>query len=215
MIVLKILGIIAFLLFLIAVIPIRIRVAYDSGSVTAYIPVLLFRIKLYPRKPKLKSMSKKKYDKLKSEKKEKKKKKKDEEKTETAEKKKRISVSDVFGIVGEVTEAVKEILNKIADYLKVKIYALRIDVSCDDAAKTAVAYGAVSGSVSALMGILNDRCRISYSRNSDSGVYCDFTSGRSSVKVDLRFSVFVWQAAVLGIKSILSFIKIKSKLEDK
>ena len=218
MIFLKILGGIALFLLLVALIPVRIRVVYDKG-IAAYIPVLFFKIRIYPRKPKLKSMSKKKYDKLTSPKKKKKKKKdksKAPEQEPAADKaKERPGISGILGVVGDIKSAVGVILKRLNAYLKVKIYAFWINVSCDDAAKTAVTYGAVSGSVGTVMSIINDRCRVKYPKNAQTGVYCDYLSGHTSLKVDIRFSIFIWQIIAIGIKALLSFIKIKTKLEGK
>lgn len=217
MIFLKILGIIALVIFLILMIPLRIRVSYyDNVAVT--IPILFFKIKIYPKTPKLKSMSKNKFDKLngkKDEKNRKKKKKKsiDSDSDRVTKSSNKLSVSDVLPIIGEISELVGKILSSLSDYLKVKIYALRFVISGDDAAKTAITYGTVTGAAGTLMRILEDRCRISYSRNAEAGVFCDFLSGHTTVKVDIRFSIFVWQVIALGIKALINFLKIKSKLE--
>ena len=213
MIFLKILGAILLLLFLILIIPVRIRIVYDQ-SVRAYIPVLFFKIGLYPRRKRLKPMSKKKYEKLKKPKKESKKEQKKKKPAETKEKAK-LSVSDIFGLIGEVTEAAGDILKKITNYLRVKIHALKIVISTDDAAKTAIAYGAVSGAAGSLMTMLGDKCRIKYPSRAETGVECDYLSGNCSFKCDILFSIFVWQLLVIALKGLKVFIKFKTKSEVK
>ena len=211
-----IIGCIVLLFLLIGFFPVRIRISYVD-SLKVYIPILFFRIRLFPKKRKLKSMSKKKFDKLRSGKKkkpEKKKKKREESKEKPKEeKKKRLSFSEIRELVGDVRVIAGKIISKLRSYLKVKIYSLVIVISSDDASKTAITYGAVSGATANLMALLEDNCRISYSRGSSAGVYCDYLTGSCSAEIDIRFSIFVWQILALGLKALFGFIKIKNKTE--
>lgn len=208
---------IVFLFFILFVIPVNIRIKYND-TLICYAKVLIFKFSLYPRRHKLKSMSKKKYDKLKSGKKKdkkKKKRKKSENDTdaEKTEKKTKMSFSDIIKLVRDVSSIVKKILERFNKYLKVKIYSFVILISADDASKTALTYGAVSGSVGTLMRIIEDRCNVKYSPNAETGIVCDYIAGSCDARIDMRFSLRVWQIVVLAFKALISFIKIKSKTE--
>lgn len=219
---LKIIGGILLVILLILFIPIRIRLKY-TDELEVFVPVLFFKIPIFPRKTKLKPMSKKKYEKVlakeaeKSTKKERDKVSKEKKKNKPIKdaKKKKISLSDITSLVGEILDAVGAILSKVGGYLRVKIYALHILISSDDAAKTAITYGAVSGTLGTLFGILEDRCHIKYARNAEAGVSCDYTCGSSELKCDVRFTFRIWQLISIAFNAFKKFISIKMKMEVK
>jgi len=219
MLALKIIAGIAAVLLLIAMIPIRIRIKYDE-KLTVFVPILFLHIYLYPQRGKLTFFSKNKYEKLISEeknlsKKRKKKSKKIGKDTHFASEKRKLSLAEIASLVKEIFSAAGKILEHFNKYLRVKIYALKAVISSDDAAKTAITYGAVSGTLGTLVGILEDRCHIKYAKNAETDIICDYIAGSCSAECDIRFSVRIWQAIKLLFIALINFIKIKSKTEVK
>ncbi|MBQ4054412.1 MAG: hypothetical protein IJD17_01770 [Clostridia bacterium] len=136
----------------------------------------------------------------------------DTKKNEEASK---LTLKSIRPHIGEILTQIKALLIKFNGHLNVRIYALRIVVSSDDAAATAVSYGAVSSSVSVLMGVIEDRCNIKYSKNARTGVYIDYTLGRCIFECDIRFTLRIWQIISLALSAAIAFIKTKTNLEVK
>lgn len=211
-----ILGAIILLFVFIALLPIRIRVSYDE-SLRVYIPILFFEIEVYPNKKKLRSMSAKKYRRLNTSKEKSVKKSLTEAdiKNGNTKKSSKLTINTIKPLIGELSSQISIILSKFASHLKVKIYALWVVISSNDAAKTAVTYGAVVSSVSVLMEILEDCCNIKYTNNAKTGVYVDYTLGDCKFGCDVRFTLRFWQIVSLAISAVMAFIKSKIKLEVK
>lgn len=200
---------------LVALFPLRIRVSFND-SVSVYIPILFFKIPIYPTRKRIKSLSGQKFRELRKAKSKKKptnnSSKADSESENKTEK---LSFKTIKPHLSEITLYVKDLLYKFNRHLNAKIYALYVVVSSDDAAKTAITYGAVSSSVSVLMSILEDRCNIKYSTNAKTGVYVDYTLGKCIIECDIRFTLRVWQIISLAVSAAMSFIKTKTILEVK
>lgn len=215
MIALIIICIILLLLILLALLPLRIRVSFKE-SARIYIPILFFGIDLYPRKKKLKSMSAEKYRELNKPKfKKKKSKSKPKSDTETNVSENKLKFKDIRPHISEIIAEISKITAKFSRHLNVKIYSLWAVISSDDAAKTAITYGAVSSSVAVLMGLLEDNCNIKYTPNAVTGVYVDYTLGECKFECDVRFTLRLWQIISLAVSAAMSFIKTKTTLEVK
>lgn len=216
MIALIIIAAILLLFVLIAFFPLRIRIAYDD-SVNVYVPILFFRIPIHPKKKRVKSLSAKKFRELRKPESKNKTTKKTANKSVKSEKNdsNTLSLKTLKPHIGDILSSVTALLSKFNNHLNAKIYSLFIVVSSDDAAKTAVTYGAVSSSVSVLMALLEDQCNIKYSNNAKTGVYLDYTLGKCIFECDIRFSLKVWQLISLAVSAAIAFIKTKTKLEVK
>ena len=204
------------LFVLLAFIPLRIKIAYND-SVNIYLPILFFKIPIYPKKKRIKSLSAQKFRDLRKPESNSKSSKKSEinnadSKSKDSEK---LTFKTIKPHLGEILSQVKSILVKFNTHLNAKIYSFYIVVSSDDAAQTAITYGAVSASASVLMAVLEDRCNIKYSKNAKTGVYFDYTLGKCIFECDIRFTLRVWQIISLAVSAAISFIKVKTKLEVK
>ncbi len=212
-----IIGAILLFFVLLAFLPLRIRVSYKDQT-RVYVPILFFGINLYPRRKKLKSLSAKKYRELnkpKSKKKKRKTKASSPEQTSVENTENKLTLKTIKPHIGEIISQVSALILKFSGHLNVKIYSLWVVVSSDDAAKTAVTYGAVSSSVAILMALLEDNCNIRYSSKATTGVYVDYTLGKCKFECDIRFTLRVWQIISLAVSAAMSFIKTKIKLEVK
>lgn len=207
----------AVLLFfvILCLLPLRIRISYGD-DINIIIPILFWKIQLYPKNRKLRSMSAKKYRKLTASKKKKSKSSKTKASSVTSktENKNKISFSTIKPLIGDITSHVLSIITKFSNHLNVKIYSLWVIVSSGDAATTAITYGAVCSSFSVLMSLLHDNCNIKYSRNAKTGVFVDYTLGECVFDCDIRFTLRVWQIISLIFTAAVAFIKTKMKLED-
>ena len=204
------LGLVA-LIAIILSLKVTLTVKYD-GDVKLFARVLFVRIKLYPRKKKKhkRSMSAKKAQKVK-----KKKAKCVSDTGKKKEKKPKKTPSEIIEIIQVVCMIVKEVVSNLSKYLRIKIAKIHIKIATDDAAHTAIAYGAVTQSINVLFPLLENVKNFSMPKRRDIDIRSDFTSEECEMDLCLRFSVRVWQAALIAIKVLIKFIKHSIKSLEK
>ena len=215
MVFLYVLAAIAVVIALICSLPLWIRVRYsDELTLDAGLGPVRYRITPRPKKKiKLSDYSenalRKKREAAKK-KAAKKKKGKAESTAKTPEKvKKKRTVSDIMALVRFVLRVSGILIKKFGSYLRIKINKLVLNVATGDAASTAVAYGAVSQSMSYLFCLLENTLKIKYAKNSETYVGCDFLSERWSAEVDITFSIRIWQIISLALKAAILLITKK------
>ena len=199
-----------------------ISVEYN-GEVVLLVRVLFIRLKLLPKKEKRRprSMSAKKAkrlsDKLKA-KEEKKRAKKAEKKKQKAEKKaalKRGEVkkekktpAEILNIITLVLELVKKVVGKFFGHLRIKLTRIRIKIGTDNAATTALTYGAATQAINLLFPILEDVKTLSLpKRTEDIDVRADFTSDESEIDIKISFAIRVWHILHIAFAALGELIK--------
>jgi hypothetical protein len=198
------LGIFLFFFF-IFIIPIHVTVGLQE-SVSVMLRILFLKI---PILPKTKKKKKKKKEKKPKEKKKKEKKPEDKKKKKKKKKKK---VSDIVGLVQVLLDTVVALFKRLGRNFKIRVYAYEICVASEEAAKTAVMYGAVKTLSETIFLRLQDSINFKIVKNAPMGVYADFLEEkfRANVKIDFSLSI----AGVFGVlfaaifKFIGSFIKM-------
>ena len=180
-----------------------LRIKYDDKLI-AYIRILFIKIPLYPKEERKKryphSMSRRKAKKIKeslSKKKKKPSKKSKDEKEKTEKKDK----NDILSIISIITSFVKHFLKKFVRSARIKVARLHITVATDEAAKTAVMYGAVSQSVNVLFPMLEGIKNFKkLPKENELSIEPDFLSDKSTVKADVTLYVTVGGAlkAIIG-----------------
>lgn len=211
--------------FIIFIIPIHITVGL-AENVSVVLRILFFKIPIFstekkePKKKKKKKVKKEKKEKpgkkekKKKEKKEKKPKKQDtgEEKKPKKKKKRKITASDIAGLVRVLLNVVAALFRRLGRNFKIRVYAYQICVASEDAAKTAVLYGAVQSLSETLFLRLERAINFKIVKNAPVGVYVDFLEEKFKANVKIDFSISI--AGVLGIpfaaigEFIRSFIKM-------
>ena len=211
------LGIFAFF-FLIFIIPIHVIVGL-TDNVSVMVRVLFLKIPILPKEKKRKSKDKdkKKKPKEKKKKKEEDKDKKDKKK-DKKKKKKKLEVSDIVGLVQVLLDTVVALFKRLGRNFKIRVYAYEICVASEEAAKTAVMYGAVKTLSETIFLRLEDSINFKIVKGAPMGVYADFLEEKFKANVKIDFSISI--AGVFGVlfaaifKFIGSFIKmlVKKKL---
>ena len=207
----------AFLLFL----GIKLTIAYD-GNVSLWISVLFVKIKLIPKKEKRgpKSMSRSKAEKIKQklEKKRRKKleKKKDkaEKKTQGRGKKEKKSLSEILDIIDLSKKLLSAIVKKLFKHLCIHAMRIKLKIAMEDAAKTAIAYGAVTQAINLLFPILEDLKGFKTPQRNNIDVQADFLSEESEIDICFAFKIRVWQVLHIGIATLIALIKHKASKEE-
>ena len=199
------LGIFLFFFF-IFIIPIHVTVGMTE-SVSVMIRILFLKIPILP-KPKKK---KKKKEKKPKEKKKKEKKPEDAEKKKKKKKKKK-KVSDIVALVRMLLNVVAALFKRLGRNFKIRVHAYEICVASEEAAKTAVMYGAVKTLSETLFLRLQDSINFKIVKKAPVGIYVDFLEEKFKANVKIDFSISI--AGVFGIlfaaigEFIRSFIKM-------
>ena len=205
--------------FLIFIIPIHVIVGL-TDNVSVMVKVLFLKIPILPKKKKKKSKDKDKKKKKPKEKKKKKEEDKDkkDKKKDKKKKKKKLEVSDIVGLVQVLLDTVVALFKRLGRNFKIRVYAYEICVASEEAAKTAVMYGAVKTLSETIFLRLEDSINFKIVKGAPMGVYADFLEEKFKANVKIDFSISI--AGVFGVlfaaifKFIGSFIKmlVKKKL---
>ncbi len=218
-IILLILAAIILLITLIMFIRAKIVLTYN-GDLSVTLKILFLKFELHPRslsEINVKDYTKKKIEKRrlkarkKAEKKALKKAKKEEKKTAAGggKKKKKYTFSDILTLVSTVKEIVSALVGSFFGYLRVEVARLDIVVATDDAAKTAIVYGAVYQAVSYILAIFDKITTVKYEKNSYVSVRADFLREKFYADINVTFSLRVGQLIKILIKTAYRYLKNK------
>lgn len=110
------------------------------------------------------------------------------------------------------TDALKDIVHKLKKYLYLEKYILKVNIATDDAAKTAILYGATSGAAGSLWVLINSIKRRTKKRGAIySEVKPDFISETMDFYADIEISIRLWQILALGTTALGVYNKLKKK----
>lgn len=188
------------ILLIAAFLAIRINVVVSyKDSLCVYARVLFIKIPIYPQKEKKKKKKKEKKPPDKAVEK------KEDEKEEKDEKK----VSPVK-ILWQMRESILRLIERFFGYLHFKFIRLKITVGCEDAAKTAIAYGLTTESVAYLIEILNNISNVDISKHSEIYVKSDFISQKSSFDGKIVLYIRVLPVLKVAFGAIKEFFKARA-----
>ncbi|MBQ8497483.1 MAG: hypothetical protein IJ489_08535 [Clostridia bacterium] len=213
------LGIFLFFFILFAV-PIHVIVGL-SDEVSAALRILCFKIKLFPRpkrpkkKPKPPKDPKKHAQKL--AKKKAKKERKDLEKAEKkaakkAEKKAKKAAEpkkkrDIVGLVKLLLKVIGAFLRSFPKHFRIRIHDYEITVASDDAAKTAVMYGAVYALSQKLFNDLKRWKNFKIKRNASLRIDTDFLAEKTRANVKIEFILSIGGVLAMVLAAGVGFVK--------
>ncbi len=214
-ILLAVLSLILLLMFL----AVRVELRYDSALVLR-LKILGIPIRLYPRPKKkirlsdyriqkIRRRQKKQYKKM-----QKRQQKKDEKKAKKARKEKAEEKTDILETIHLITALARKVIQKTLRYLRIDLLRLQITVGSEDAAKTAILYGAVSQSVAYLIEILSNVTKLRRYRQCVS-VQADFISEKTKMNVNICFQLRVWQILAILIAAGMTFVKERANANIK
>ena len=214
--------IIAAILFLIGMIKASVTIAY-SDEVVLYARILFVKIHVLPKKKPKKingmSISKaKRIEKKLQKKAEKKKRSAEEKKRKKAQNKaegKKKSAQEIVSLVQMVSSLAVTVIERFSKHLRIKIARIKLVVAGDDAATTAIAFGAISQSINLLLPILEDVKNFNRLKNAEISVDCDFLATEPIVDIKIGFSIRVWQLLHVALAALISLIKHKLRSDIK
>ncbi len=205
----------AFLLF----IGIKITIAYD-GNVSLWVKVLFVKIKLIPKKESRgpRSMSKSKAERIKQRLAKKRAKKLEKKKDKSAKKaqgkKEKKSLSEILDIIDLSKKLLGEVVKRLFKHLRIYAIRIKLKIAMEDAAKTAIAYGAVTQAINLLFPILESVKNFKSPKKNEIDVQADFLSEESEIDICFAFKLRVWQLLHIALSALITFIKHKISKEE-
>ena len=223
---LTILGVLLLLILLITMLRVHLIIEADT-SARVYIKLLFIKIRLYPKEKKelnlkdyspkriakrARKMKKKAEVKLKKEAKKSKRNKKKQEQGNTSEKsskRQKLSLAETTEIVALVLELTKTFFRKFGQRLRLDLTKIHINVGSEDAAKTALTYGAICSGVSCLCEFLDSMFTVRSHCERDIIVNADFLSEATNLDITINVSLRVWEAIDIALAVAINFVKQK------
>ena len=175
---------------------IRLIICYED-DLRVYAKILFLRFKIVPskdKKPKTKKAKKKK------------------EKAALPEKKK--EEKSIAVKLWEMRSVLSEIVSKFLGKLHFKFLKLRINIACDNAAKTALLYAGANQGVAYIIEILRNISNVDVSSRSDVFVGADFISQKSEFEGKIELYIRVLPLISVGLHAFTEYTKFKSAKED-
>ena len=180
---------------------INLHIIYEN-DLNVYLRVLFIKYTIFPEKEK-------KFNEKKHKKKiEKKKKSQEPVLKEKSEKDSKPSLLDKIRYIKELLSV---FLKAFSRHLRVKLKWLRIKIASDDAAQTAIMYGAVSGVVANILELIDSYTNLNALKEDAVSVEPDFTSEKCEASINISLSISVFGALVTLAKTLWKSILIKNK----
>lgn len=114
------------------------------------------------------------------------------------------------------TDALKELVHKLKKYLFLEKYIIKAAIGTDDAAKTAILYGAASNAAAQLWMLV---CSLKRRTRNPKLIYTeikpDFIAEQTDFYADIELSIRLWQILSLGMTALGVYKKLKSDSEVK
>lgn len=92
--------------------------------------------------------------------------------------------------------------------LRVDRFLLDCAIATEDAAKTAMAYGAAAAGMGMFLPLLEENLRV---RKKDIQVICDFEGTESQIFLEVQVSALVFQLLIIGIKVLRGFLRLRKQ----
>ena len=205
------------LLILLMFLRVKIRILYD-GDFSVILKVLFVKINIFPKivkKVRVRDYTPARIKKRQEKAKKKAEKKKAGKESRSEEKKSLLGYGDVGTLLSAVREIVTVLFKYFFRYLRVDVSKLVIRVSADDAFKTSILYGIIYQSVAYLLALLGKFMNINAKRKSLIDVKADFLTGKTAADIDITFSIVVWQALFMLLKTMMVYLKTKKNASGK
>lgn len=227
MIALTVLGAILLFFVLILSLPITLTLTYRE-AVALRVKLLFFPILRIPggrkkRGPHSMSVKKaKRIQKKRSEKQQKKeetakqkRKEKAAKKKAKKEKKKKEKMTEILDLLRLITELIGVVAKKLLKSVRIHLKRLKVTVATEDAASTAVAYGAVTGILSTLLPLIQSVKHVTLPKEKEFSVDLDFLSDSPSMDLELSVTLRVGHILGLAISALVTYVKHKLRVDRK
>ncbi len=117
------------------------------------------------------------------------------------------SPTEILDILNLAISLVKQLRHRFLKHLKIKFTRVKITIAAEDAAVTAVTYGAVTQSINILFPLLEDIKNFKLPSGDNLEILTDFTSDESLIDLKLSFSIRVFRVLGFAFGSFIELIK--------
>ena len=148
-------------------------------------------------------------------------------KPEKPEKKKESAIKQLAGVSGGIDgkENYKEMFSfflelvqkvviptakKLKNKIKLKIKRLKVEIGSEDAAKTALIYGAASAGGTALIELLSSCVKLSFGKERDVGVVCRYDRTETTCAGELVVKLTPYDVIRIFLPALLKFLYIRA-----
>lgn len=208
----------AILLFILLLLLLRIRIVIRFND-NAYVAVKALGIPFYkyPKKEKKKKIRLRSYSHKAIQKKHLKNRKKLTKKTAKERPKSDLDNAPLSEKISFIAEMAKTVIRKLFKYIRIDITEISVAVATGDAAKTAVTYAAARQAVAALLDILGAVTNVYKHKRTHISVEPNFTAESSEIRINISFSIQIWQLLAILISAAARLIKkmIKEKYSER
>lgn len=177
----------------------KVFVCYED-RLAVYAKILFFKFNIFPEKIKKQKKTKKKKGT----------KKPPQKAPPPAKKEEKSIVTKLWEMRSILSETISRFLGK----LHFKFLKLHINISCDNAAKTALLYAGANQGVSYIIEILRNVSNVDVSSRSDVCVNADFLSQQSELEGKIELYIRVLPLITVGWHAMKEYTKFKSTKED-
>ena len=187
-------AVVALVLFILLT-PLKVRLIYKDGEVSVRTGALFVMTRIFPKKKKrvkIKDYSARAIEKLEQKRMRAKAKAEAKAKSKDKDKKKKTELGEKKGGEKSPLDAlkfyanmVKRIAKKFARHAEAYIREFNITVGTENAATTALVYGAVSQSAAYVMALLEENFSVKYRRDGVFGIEADFISKKTDAEIDI------------------------------
>lgn len=187
----------ALILALILLSPLKLELCVGDGvNVTARF--LIFKRVIVPAPPK-------------KDKRQKKRSKGQNKKKQTAKSQKRETSSGIISQIQTVTAIIKQLLDKTIKHIKIVLKKLVVSVGSDEAAKTAMIYGAVCVACDELIETMKRSLNFKIKGDDAVNVFADFSSEKTYADINIEFSLNIISAMIILSPILLKYFNEKDQ----
>ena len=119
--------------------------------------------------------------------------------------------SSLLDKISFIKEIISVFLNTFSNHLEVNIKKLHIKIATDDAARTAILYGALSGTVAGIIELIDSYTNLKKLDKCSIIVEPDFLSENCETDINITLSINVLGALVTLSKTFWKYIMLKNQ----
>ena len=196
--------IILFILLCILALPIKLKITHN-GEFFVSLQILFLNFKLLPKKERTTRMTSKRFSEELKKQKRKKKRKKLFTSSKSSKHPTSISSQDIPFYFDVIKKFIAKSYTSTRKGLTIKITKLQISIGTGDAAKTAIAYGIVSQSVSYFLEFCEQVANLKISPKSKIDINTDFLSSKSTFLAQITLKWRLYRAALIALSVFRNF----------
>ena len=114
---------------------------------------------------------------------------------------------DIPALIKKLTRVTAVFIKRFGKHLRIELKKVILIIASEDAATTALIYGAAIGAAQDLYALLVSSGTLRTTNKSEFIVEPDFLSEKPHIEIDLKFSFREWQLFDMAIRALIEFLK--------